>query len=172
MPAPALAFGFNTPFQEQIDFLVQKLRLPSERWDDIMRSAHDRAFIVAGAAKADLLADLHESLVQAAIDAGGLVMTEAEMDAIRNAPVVPQSVTRRQAKTVMELTPNPTHGNLWQAALAAAGAIPEAQTRIVTTNYLMESLNFEYPQVLSMAQSLLGMTSTQVDALFIAAAQL
>jgi len=70
-PAP-LNIGFNTPFQEQIDFLVQKLRLPSERWDDIMRSAHDRAFIVAGAAKADLLADLHESLVQAATDGRGL----------------------------------------------------------------------------------------------------
>lgn len=65
-------FAFNTPFKEQIDFLRAKLRLPTERWDDIMRSAHDRAFIVAGVAKADLLADLHESLVQAATDGRGL----------------------------------------------------------------------------------------------------
>jgi hypothetical protein len=57
------AFGFGTPFAEQIDFLRAKLRLPTERWDDIQRSAHDRAFIVAGAAKADLLTDLHESLL-------------------------------------------------------------------------------------------------------------
>lgn len=65
-------FAFNTPFQEQIDFLRAKLRLPTERWDDIQRSAHDRAFIVAGAAKADLLTDLHESLTQAATDGRGL----------------------------------------------------------------------------------------------------
>ena len=109
---------------------------------------------------------------QADMDASGLALSQAEMDAIRNAPVVPKAVTRRQAKTVMELTPHPIHGDLWKAALATANAIPDAQTRIVTVNYLLESLNFEYPQVLSMAQGLLGMTSTQVDALFIAAAQL
>ena len=84
---------------------------------------------------------------------------------------VPQQVTRRQAKTLMELTPHPA-GNLWQAALAAAEAIADAQTRIVTVNYLQESLHFEYPQVLTMAQSLLGMTAAQVDQMFIAADKL
>lgn len=68
----ALAVGFGTPWQDQIDFLRAKLRLPTERWDDIQRSAHDRAFIVAGAAKADLLADLQGSLVQAATNGKGL----------------------------------------------------------------------------------------------------
>jgi len=85
---------------------------------------------------------------------------------------VPQQVTRRQAKTLMELTPNAAHGNLWQAALAAANAIPDAQTRVVTVNYLMESLHFEYPRVLAMASQLLGMTAPQVDAVFIAADKL
>ena len=56
----------------QIDFLRAKLALPTERWDDIQRSAHDRAFIVAGAAKADLLADLQASLVDAATTGKGL----------------------------------------------------------------------------------------------------
>lgn len=70
--APDLAVGFGTPWQAQIDYLRQKLRLPTERWDDIQRSAHDRAFIVAGAAKADLLADLHGAVVRAAQDGGGL----------------------------------------------------------------------------------------------------
>lgn len=55
-----LNVGFGTPFQAQIDFLLQKLRLPTERWDDIRRAAHDRA-VVAGAAKADLLTDLHQA---------------------------------------------------------------------------------------------------------------
>lgn len=85
---------------------------------------------------------------------------------------VPQQVSRRQAKTVMELTPNAAYGDIWQAAIAAANAIPDAQTRIITVNYLMESLHFEYSQVLAMAQSLLGMTATQVDALFVAADKL
>ncbi|MCQ8182179.1 phage head morphogenesis protein [Methylomonas sp. SURF-1] len=49
---------FNQPFQEQVDFFRQKLNLPTERFDDILKDAHDRAFVVAGAMKADLLNDL------------------------------------------------------------------------------------------------------------------
>ena len=62
MPDPRLDLGFNTPFAEQLAFFRQKLNLPTEHWDDIMRAAHDRAFVVAGAMKADLLADLHGSV--------------------------------------------------------------------------------------------------------------
>lgn len=64
-PAP-IALGLGTPFAEQIAFLRAKLHLPTDRWDDIARGAHDRAFIVAGAAKADLLADLHTAVARAA----------------------------------------------------------------------------------------------------------
>lgn len=70
--SPDLNVGFGTPFQAQIDFLRQKLRLPTERWDDIQRSAHDRAFVVAGAAKADLLNDLHQAVIRSATDGAGL----------------------------------------------------------------------------------------------------
>ncbi len=66
MPVPdAGAFGFGTPFEEQLAFFRRKLNLPSERWDDIRKSAHDRAFIVAGAAKADLVQDLRSAVDQA-----------------------------------------------------------------------------------------------------------
>jgi Phage Mu protein F like protein len=58
-----LHIGFGTPWQAQIDFLLAKLRLPTERWDDIQKSAHDRAFIVAGAMKADLLSDIQQALI-------------------------------------------------------------------------------------------------------------
>lgn len=74
--------GFNTPFQEQIDYLLQKLRVPTERWDDIQRSAHDRAFMVAGAAKADLLQDLHDAVVQRATDGKGLQAFRKDFKAI------------------------------------------------------------------------------------------
>ncbi|MCU0963553.1 MAG: phage minor head protein [Burkholderiaceae bacterium] len=70
--APAAAtFGFGTPFAEQLDFFRRKLNLPTERWDDIMRAAHDRAFAVAGAAKADLLQDLRTA-VDKAMESGSL----------------------------------------------------------------------------------------------------
>lgn len=57
-----LTLALNLLFQEQIDFFRQKLNLPTERWDDIWKSAHDRAFVVAGAMKADLLDDLRKAV--------------------------------------------------------------------------------------------------------------
>lgn len=78
---PSLDVGFGTPWQAQIDFLRQKLRLPTERWDDIQRSAHDRAFIVAGAAKADLIQDLHQAVIQSA-ERGGLQAFRKDFKAI------------------------------------------------------------------------------------------
>jgi len=60
---------FGQSFTEQINFMRRKLNLPTERWDDVKKSAHDRAFIVAGAQKADLLNDLR-SAVEDRIKAG------------------------------------------------------------------------------------------------------
>lgn len=85
---------------------------------------------------------------------------------------VPQSLPRRQGKTIMELTPNAEHGNLWLAALAKAEAITDPQARVITVNYLKESLYFEYPKVVAMAQQLLGMTEDQVAQMFVAASKL
>ncbi len=77
-----LNVGFGTPFQAQIDYLRNKLRLPTERWDDIQRSAYDRAFVVAGAAKADLLADLHQAVIKAAEDGTGLAAFQRDFKGI------------------------------------------------------------------------------------------
>lgn len=54
--------AFAQPFAEQVDFFRKKINLPSDRWDDIKKSAHDRGFIVAGANKADLIADLRNTI--------------------------------------------------------------------------------------------------------------
>lgn len=72
MADAALKFGFGTPFQEQLDFLRAKLALPTQQWDDIQRAAHDRAFVVAGAAQAALLADLQNAVIKAAAEGKGL----------------------------------------------------------------------------------------------------
>jgi uncharacterized protein with gpF-like domain len=58
-PCPCkLTHSVRQQFQEQVDFFKAKLNLPTARWDDIWQGAHDRAFMVAGAQKADLLNDL------------------------------------------------------------------------------------------------------------------
>jgi len=57
--------SFNQPFVEQLAFFRQKLNLPTEHYDDILGAAHDRAFVVAGAMKADLLSDLRQSVDKA-----------------------------------------------------------------------------------------------------------
>ena len=58
-------------FAEQLQALRIRLgnQVPTEKWTDLWKAQHDRAFMVAGAAKADLLADL-AGAVQGAI-AGG-----------------------------------------------------------------------------------------------------
>lgn len=118
------------------------------------RTAADAARDAALAQVADLKAQI--AALQPPVDVNG----------------IPQSVPRRQAKTVMELTSDATHGDLWQAALAAANAISDRATRIVTQNYLLESLYFEHAKVSQIAMSLMGMSQAQVDALFVAAAKL
>ncbi|MDR1349840.1 MAG: hypothetical protein LBJ59_03480 [Zoogloeaceae bacterium] len=67
MTDPDIRGAFNLPFAEQIAFFRHKLNLPTERWDDIKHEGHDRAFVVAGATKADLLKDLRQA-VDDAID--------------------------------------------------------------------------------------------------------
>jgi hypothetical protein len=62
MPLTATVEGIIQQFQQQIDFFRGKLNLPTQRWDDIQSAAHDRAFIVAGAQKADLLNDLRQAV--------------------------------------------------------------------------------------------------------------
>lgn len=58
--AGELTSTFARPFAQAV--AAFRLRLgnlvPTARWDDILHEQHDRAFMVAGAVKADLLADL------------------------------------------------------------------------------------------------------------------
>lgn len=62
---------FRRPFAEQV--AAFRLRLadlrPTRAWTDLWQAEHDRAFMVAGALKADLLADL-AAAVQKAIEEG------------------------------------------------------------------------------------------------------
>jgi hypothetical protein len=81
-PAGQSIDSAKLPFAEQVDFFRNKLNLPSGRWDDIQRAAHDRAFIVAGAQKADLLQDMKGAVDRAIADGTTLERFREDFDAI------------------------------------------------------------------------------------------
>lgn len=65
----AISHG-SLPFEEQIDYFRGKVDLPTRSWTDIYKQEHDYAFVVAGATKRALLADLRGA-VEKVISAGG-----------------------------------------------------------------------------------------------------
>lgn len=101
---------------------------------------------------------------QTAIDAGGLVMTAAEVAAIRDKPVVPAAVTMRQARLAL----------LGAGALAGVDAAINAMPEPTRSAAKIE---WEYSQEVQRHNGFvaalgpaLGMTDEQIDTLFIAAA--
>ncbi|MBX9619525.1 MAG: hypothetical protein K2X10_10290 [Hyphomicrobiales bacterium] len=73
---------FTVPFQEAIDFFRQKVTIPSKTWRDILGRSHDRAFVVAGATKEALLADLRAEIDQAIAGKTTLADFRAKFDEI------------------------------------------------------------------------------------------
>ncbi len=71
---------FRKPFTEQV--AAFRLRLgnlvPTSAWDDLQHSAHDRGFMVAGAMKADLLADLGAAVDKAIAEGTGIEAFRAD----------------------------------------------------------------------------------------------
>ncbi|WP_133182320.1 PBECR2 nuclease fold domain-containing protein [Shewanella decolorationis] len=61
---PTAQYG-GVQFQQAIDFFRQKLNMPTQAWDDLWGGMHSRAFVVAGAQKAELLTDLRQSVDKA-----------------------------------------------------------------------------------------------------------
>ena len=56
-----IKIDFKSPPEKMVQFWQQKgLNLPTQTWQDILHSAHDKAFVVAGIAKADLLSDIRQ----------------------------------------------------------------------------------------------------------------
>lgn len=79
----AISGAFRRPFPEQVAFFRQKMGrlVPTRRWDDLIGAAHDQAFMVAGAQKADLLADLAAAVDRAIADGTGLDAFQREFEA-------------------------------------------------------------------------------------------
>lgn len=77
----AATYG-TLPFPEAIKYLQDKMLVPTERWTDLWRDAHDTGFAVAGAMKADLLADLKAAVVKARAEGTTLAQFRKDFDAI------------------------------------------------------------------------------------------
>jgi hypothetical protein len=69
---------FNLPFEEQIAFFRNKLNIPTLKWDDLWKVQHAKGFMVAGAYKADLLADFRDSVDKAI--GGGATLEDFRKD--------------------------------------------------------------------------------------------
>jgi hypothetical protein len=76
--SPNTAQYGSLPFKEAIAFFRAKLNLPSERWADVWRDQHDAAFMVAGAMKSDLLADLRQAVDSAIAEGRSLKWFQSE----------------------------------------------------------------------------------------------
>ncbi len=69
-----LATVYRRPFAEQVAALRLRLgnQVATGAWDDLWKSQHDRAFVVAGAMKADLLADLGKAVEKSIVEGKSL----------------------------------------------------------------------------------------------------
>lgn len=74
MADPALSAVLKRPFAQQLAFLRQRLanQVGTRAWDDLWKSQHDHAFMVAGAMKADLLADLAAAVERSIAEGTGI----------------------------------------------------------------------------------------------------
>lgn len=70
------------PFQEAIDFLKNKVNLPTNRYDDVMRQGQVRGFTVAGVTRDDMLSDFMAALLKARTDGTGFNEFRKDFDAI------------------------------------------------------------------------------------------
>lgn len=66
---PELLSAFNLPFKEAVDFFRNKVSVPTTAWNDLWLDQHSQGFMVAGAIKGELIADLRDAVDQA-ISAG------------------------------------------------------------------------------------------------------
>ena len=82
--ARSAALHTQLPFAEQIDFFRRKLSLPTRAWTDLWQTQHDVAFVVAGAARDDLVSDLRGAVDQAIAEGTTLATFRRDFDGIVN----------------------------------------------------------------------------------------
>ncbi len=79
---PELSTVFRLPFAEQEAFFKGKLNIPTQKWTDLWKDQHAKGFMVAGAYKADLLADFRSAVDKAIAKGTTLEEFRGDFDAI------------------------------------------------------------------------------------------
>ena len=79
----AVRYG-SLPFDDAIRFFRQKLNTPSTSWDDVWQNANNRAFMVAGVTKADMLNDFYTSVDKAISEGKSLGWFQNEFNNIKS----------------------------------------------------------------------------------------
>ncbi len=62
---PGIDAVFRRPFPEAVEFFRAKLDIPTEKWTDLWKEQHARGFMVAGANRAELVADFRQAVDRA-----------------------------------------------------------------------------------------------------------
>jgi hypothetical protein len=73
----------SLPFAQAIDFFENKLNMPSERWADLWKDAHNTGFMVAGAMKDDLLNDFRGAVDRAIAEGKSISWFKKEFQQIK-----------------------------------------------------------------------------------------
>jgi hypothetical protein len=61
---PAIVSALRLPFKKAIKFFRDKVSIPTEKWNDLFLDAHSKGFMIAGAMKGELIADLRDAVDQ------------------------------------------------------------------------------------------------------------
>ncbi len=77
MPPPEVT---GLPFDEAISFFRQKINIPTRAWTDLWEGMHSRAFVVAGAMKEELIADLRGAVDKALAEGTTLAAFRKDFD--------------------------------------------------------------------------------------------
>jgi SPP1 gp7 family putative phage head morphogenesis protein len=78
----ATVSAIDLPFQEAIDFLKQKTKVPTKSWRDVWDAAHSKMFMVAGANTEALVGDFQASIAKALEQGTTLEEFRKDFDAI------------------------------------------------------------------------------------------
>lgn len=73
---------FQLPFDEQIEFFRDKLNIPTLHWYDLWKAQQSKGFMIAGATKADILADFRAAVDKAIATGTTLEEFRADFDII------------------------------------------------------------------------------------------
>lgn len=69
------------PFAEAVNYFRNKVNIPTDRWNDLWQGEHAKGFMMAGATKAQLLADMHGAILKAMEKGTTLAEFQKDFDA-------------------------------------------------------------------------------------------